>query len=160
VQTCPWLAASLQTSNRLLHHPKSLVSQRPKALRRHLIHIRSPKVSQTISCAIASCTCWSLREGFLGITYLITYYQEFEQGAAKPPPPRPTSERIQHPTRASTSPGSLSPVVLMSKVIRSVKNVTKGYSSTQIKVRNGTWDPCSDGKRALVTNTGWYSYQQ
>ena len=33
----------------------------------------------------------------------------------------------------------------MSKVIRSVKNVTKGYSSTQIKVRNGTWDPCSDG---------------
>lgn len=26
----------------------------------------------------------------------------------------------------------------MSKVVRSVKNVTKGYSSVQVKVRNGT----------------------
>jgi len=28
----------------------------------------------------------------------------------------------------------------MSKVVRSVKNVTKGYSSVQVKVRNGTWE--------------------
>ena len=27
----------------------------------------------------------------------------------------------------------------MSKVVRSVKNVTKGYSSVQVKVRNGTF---------------------
>ena len=26
----------------------------------------------------------------------------------------------------------------MSKVVRSVKNVTKGYSGVQVKVRNGT----------------------
>ncbi|RAH74760.1 uncharacterized protein BO66DRAFT_387587 [Aspergillus aculeatinus CBS 121060] len=30
----------------------------------------------------------------------------------------------------------------MSKVVRSVKNVTKGYSSVQVKVRNGTLDCC------------------
>lgn len=29
----------------------------------------------------------------------------------------------------------------MSKVVRSVKNVTKGYSSVQVKVRNGMRDP-------------------
>lgn len=29
----------------------------------------------------------------------------------------------------------------MSSVIRSVKNVTKGYSSVQVKVRNGTPTP-------------------
>lgn len=34
----------------------------------------------------------------------------------------------------------------MSKVVRSVKNVTKGYSSVQVKVRNG--------KSALSSNAG------
>lgn len=29
----------------------------------------------------------------------------------------------------------------MSKVVRSVKNVTKGYSAVEIKVRNGTLRP-------------------
>jgi hypothetical protein len=29
----------------------------------------------------------------------------------------------------------------MSQVLRSVKNVTKGYSSVQVKVRNGTLCP-------------------
>lgn len=29
------------------------------------------------------------------------------------------------------------PIIKMSKVVRSVKNVTKGYSSVQVKVRNG-----------------------
>lgn len=29
----------------------------------------------------------------------------------------------------------------MSKVVRSVKNVTKGYSSVQVKVRNGAHIP-------------------
>lgn len=38
----------------------------------------------------------------------------------------------------------------MSKVVRSVKNVTKGYSSVQVKVRNGTCDLCS-GLRVLAS---------
>lgn len=35
----------------------------------------------------------------------------------------------------------------MSKVVRSVKNVTKGYSSVEIKVRNGTPRPPSAALR-------------
>jgi hypothetical protein len=38
----------------------------------------------------------------------------------------------------------------MSKVVRSVKNVTKGYSAVQVKVRNGI----SPGHPALASATG------
>jgi epsin len=44
----------------------------------------------------------------------------------------------------------------MSKVMRSIKNVTKGYSSAQIKVRNGVFRfPCSneDGHLLICTAT-------
>lgn len=40
----------------------------------------------------------------------------------------------------------------MSKVIRSVKNVTKGYSSVQVKVREGTLGanmPAATGTQAM-----------
>merc|ERR1712230_120968 len=58
-----------------------------------------------------------------------------------------------HPSRSpqvstniySRSSLETAPIVKMSKVVRSVKNVTKGYSSVQIKVRNATsndpWGP-------------------
>lgn len=41
----------------------------------------------------------------------------------------------------------------MSKVIRSVKNVTKGYSSVQVKVREGGSDP-TDGNAPGADHSG------
>lgn len=38
----------------------------------------------------------------------------------------------------------------MSKVVRSVKNVTKGYSSVQVKVRNGGFTTSEYGRRVLT----------
>lgn len=45
----------------------------------------------------------------------------------------------------------------MSKVVRSVKNVTKGYSSVQVKVRNG-----KQGTSTIATTgaDAWNSYLQ
>jgi len=40
----------------------------------------------------------------------------------------------------------------MSKVVRSVKNVTKGYSSVQVKVRNGKF-----GRTMLQVNADSFS---
>lgn len=43
----------------------------------------------------------------------------------------------------------------MSKVMRSVKNVTKGYSSVQVKVRNGEIYPSRAVKPASHELTDW-----
>jgi hypothetical protein len=38
----------------------------------------------------------------------------------------------------------------MSKVVRNVKNITKGYSSVQVKVRNGRWSFGFNSVRRLM----------
>lgn len=48
----------------------------------------------------------------------------------------------------------------MSKVMRSVKNVTKGYSSVQVKVRNGEIYSCAWIKPRSNELTDWDSYEQ
>ncbi len=50
--------------------------------------------------------------------------------------PRPRRRITTHTHRAARA--AAHPAAVMSSVIRSVKNVTKGYSSVQVKVRNGT----------------------
>lgn len=44
----------------------------------------------------------------------------------------------------------------MSKVVRSVKNVTKGYSGVQVKVRNGMFVP---EKKTFLKNTDLCSHK-
>lgn len=39
---------------------------------------------------------------------------------------------------------------MTSKVVRSVKNVTKGYSHVQVKVRNGMGGPSSIDSQLLI----------
>lgn len=49
----------------------------------------------------------------------------------------------------------------MAKVVRTVKNVTKGYSHVQVKVRNGTFEHLSDhrlmvnGSVLATSNDPW-----
>jgi len=52
----------------------------------------------------------------------------------------PAQDSSSHETAANVytrSSFETAPIIKMSKVVRSVKNVTKGYSSVQVKVRNG-----------------------
>lgn len=48
-------------------------------------------------------------------------------------------ENLYHQTPLETAPAYRKGGA-MSKVVRGVKNITKGYSSVQVKVRNGTSD--------------------
>lgn len=69
-------------------------------------------------------------------------------------------DALGHPSAAniySRTSLETAPIVKMSKVVRSVKNVTKGYSSVQVKVRNG-----KQGTSTIATTgaDAWNSYLQ
>jgi hypothetical protein len=60
------------------------------------------------------------------------------QRTGRPPHPQqlePSTE--QEPTSSTQQPLPPEKSTTMSKVVRSVKNVTKGYTTPQVKVRNG-----------------------